>query len=52
VEALSSSHTPFPFQSTTYYRDILGDTLVVVLVQEKIRNMQLYQNERDMVKGI
>jgi hypothetical protein len=29
VEALSSPETPFPFQSTTYHRNILENTLVV-----------------------
>jgi hypothetical protein len=33
VEALSSSNTPFPFQSTTYYRNILGDTLIAGVME-------------------
>jgi hypothetical protein len=34
VEALSLLKTPFPFQSTTWYRNTLENILVVALVQE------------------
>jgi hypothetical protein len=39
VEALSLPKTLFSFQSMTYYKKILENTLVVA-------------NERDMIKGI
>jgi hypothetical protein len=48
VEALPLPSTPFPFQSKTKYKSILGSTLVLDLAQEEIRNMHLYQIERDM----
>jgi hypothetical protein len=48
VEALPLPSTPFPFQSKTNYKSILGSTLVLALAQEEIRNMHLYQIERDM----
>jgi hypothetical protein len=35
VEALSLPNTPFPFQSTINHKDILENTLVVVLAQEE-----------------
>jgi hypothetical protein len=31
VEALSSPKTPFPFQSMTYHRNTLENTLVIVM---------------------
>ena len=34
VEALFLPITPFPFQSKTKYRNILGNILVVVMVRE------------------
>jgi hypothetical protein len=46
---MSSSHTPFFFQSTTYYGNTLEDTLVVVLVHKKYA---FVPSERDMIKGI
>jgi hypothetical protein len=39
VEALSSPNTPFPFQSMTYYKNILENTLVIA-------------HEGNMIKGI
>jgi hypothetical protein len=38
VEALSSPKTPFPFQSMTWHKNLLENTLVIL-------------NERDMIKG-
>jgi hypothetical protein len=38
VEALSSSKTPFPFQSMTWHEIYLTNTLVI-------------ESERDMIKG-
>jgi hypothetical protein len=35
VEALPLSNTPFPFQSKTKDRNILGSTLVLALAQEE-----------------
>jgi hypothetical protein len=35
VEALTLSNTPFPFQSKTKDKNILGNTLVLALAQEE-----------------
>jgi hypothetical protein len=35
VEALPLPNTPFPFQSKTKNRDILGNTLALALAQEE-----------------
>jgi hypothetical protein len=45
--------TPFPFQSKTKYKSILGSTLVLALAHDEIRNMHLNQKKRyAKIKGI
>jgi hypothetical protein len=51
VEALYLPNTRFPFQSTTYHKNTLGNTLVIALVQEN-KKYGYVPNERDMIKGI